>query len=408
MFKLAMAVSCLGAVLLCSCSRTPTVQARTEVRESPAVAVALVKTSDLSRSMALTAEFKPYQEVDVMAKVAGYVKQINIDIGDRVKKDQVLATLEVPEMGDDLKRAKANVQHGEAEVQRAKDELERAKSAHEMSHLSYTRLKSVNEKQPGLVAQQEIDDAHSKDLVAEAQVSAAGSALAAAQQQVSVTQAEQGRVSTMIDYTRVTAPFDGVVTKRYADTGSMIQAGTASQTQAKPVVCLAENDVLRLIVPVPESAVPTVHLGQQVEVRVPTLNRSFPGKVVRFANQLSLQTRTMDTEVDVRNPGYVLMPGMYAEVNLTLTRHADVLAVPVTAVDTDSDKAGRVMVVTHNNRVEVRKIQLGLETANDIEVLSGLNEGDMVVIGNRTSLQPGEEVKPKLTSMAAAPQGRDR
>ncbi|HWD00754.1 MAG TPA: efflux RND transporter periplasmic adaptor subunit [Candidatus Sulfopaludibacter sp.] len=405
--------SVLGALLLCSCSRTPAVQARSEAtHDLPVVAVAQVKTSNLTRSMALTAEFKPYQEVEVMAKVAGYVKQINVDIGDRVKMDQVLATLEIPEMADDMKRAKANVQHSQAEVRRANDELERAKSAHDMTHLSYTRLNAVNKSQPGLVAQQEIDDAHSKDLVAEAQVSAARSAASAAEEQVAVSQAEQGRVATMMNYTRVTAPFAGVVTKRFADTGSMIQAGTASQTQAMPLVKLAENDTLRLIVPVPESAVPTVHLGQQVEVRVPTLNRSFPGKVVRFANQLALQTRTMDTEVDVANPGYVLMPGMYAEVNLTLTRRSDVLAVPVTAVDADTEngasKTGRVMVVTHNNRVEVRKIQLGLETANDIEVLSGLNEGDQVVIGGRSGLQPGEEVKPKLTAMGATPQGGDK
>jgi len=184
----------------------------------------------------------------------------------------------------------------------------------------------------------------------------------------------------------------------------MIQAGTASQTQAMPVVRLSENSKLRLILPVPESSVATVHIGQQVEVRVPTLKRSFPGTVARFADKLSLATRTMDTEVDVLNPTLVLIPGMYAEVNLSLARRNGVLAVPVTAVDVDSDQTGggasggHVMVVTPNNRVEVRKIALGLETANRVEVVSGLNEGDMVVIGGRASLQPGEEVRPKITA----------
>ena len=125
-------------------------------------------------------------------------------------------------------------------------------------------------------------------------------------------------MKTLIEYTRVTAPFAGVITKRYADTGSMIQAGTASQTQAMPVVRLSENSLLRLILPVPESAVPTVHIGQPVEVRVPTLNRSFPGRVARFTGKISSSTRTMETEVDVPNPNLVLMPGMYAEVDLTL------------------------------------------------------------------------------------------
>ncbi len=391
-------IVCLGAAFLCSCSRTPAVEAAHTV--APSVAVAQVKTEDLSRGVVLTAEFKPYQDVDVMAKVAGYVRQINVDIGSHVTQGQLLATLEIPEMADDLKRAQANRQRSEAEVRRAQDELERARSAHEMSHVSYSRLLEVSHTKPGLVAQQEVDDAHSKDLVAEAQVSAAGSALAAAQEQVSVVKAEESRVNTMLEYTRVTAPFTGVITKRYADTGSMIQAGTASQTQAMPVVRLAEVGTLRLTLPVPESAVPSVKLGQPVEVRVPSLNRTFTGTIARFANQLSLQTRTMDTEVDVRNPDYVLMPGMYAEVNLTLTRHDKVLAVPLTAVDLDAEKSGRVMVVTHNNVVEQRKVALGMETARDIEVLSGLNEGDLVVIGSRTSLQAGEEVQPRVLALA--------
>jgi RND family efflux transporter MFP subunit len=376
------------------------------------VAVARVKTANLSRDLVLTAEFKPFQEIEVMAKVAGFVKQINVDIGDRVQRGQLLAVLDIPEMQDDLRRAQANVQQSEAQVRRAQDELQRAKSAQEMTHLSYTRLDAVSRQRPGLVAQQEIDDAHSKDLVAEAQVAAANSAWEAAKEQVGVNKAEVAKLNTMFEYARVTAPFAGVITKRYADTGSMIQAGTASQTQAMPLVQLAENGLLRLILPVPESSVPTIHLGQQVEVRVPSLNRSFPGKVARFANQLSLETRTMDTEVDVPNPSLLLVPGMYAEVDLSLTRRDGVLSIPVTAVDVDNQDSartaasgvtsGRVMVVTPNNRVETRKVTLGLETADEVEVRSGLNEGDMVVIGGRSGLQPGEEVKPKITTMAAS------
>ena len=180
-------------------------------------------------------------------------------------------------MADDLARAKAAVDRAKADVARAQDEQHRAESAHEIAHLSYARLEKVSQQKPGLVAQQEIDDAHSKDLVSEAQVAAAKSALVSANQQVDVNNAELSKINTMIEYTKVTAPFTGVITKRYADTGSMIQAGTASQTQAMPLVRLSENSLLRLILPVPESAVPGVHIGQQVEVRVPTLNRSFPG-----------------------------------------------------------------------------------------------------------------------------------
>jgi RND family efflux transporter MFP subunit len=391
----------LGAWLTSSCARTERVLAGTS--DLPTVAVARTTTENLSRDLILTAEFRPFQEVDVMAKVAGYIKRINVDVGDRVKQGDPLATLEIPEMADDQRRASAALERAQSEVARAGDELQRAESAHEIVHLSLQRLAAVAEKRPGLIAQQEIDDARSKDLVAEAQVASAKSGLAAATGQVHVNTADLERVRTMLDYTRVTAPFAGVVTKRFADTGSMIQAGTASQTQAMPVVRLSENSLLRLVLPVPESAVPTVHIGQQVEVRVPTLNRSFPGRVARFSDKLSLATRTMATEVDVPNPSLVLIPGMYAEVDLTLDRRNAVLAIPVTAVDVDSAAAtGRVMVITPNNRVEVRTISLGIETANKVEVRSGLNEGDLVVIAGRSSLQPDEEVRPKVTTMAAA------
>jgi len=402
-------------VFLSSCSRNPGVQASAAgSADSPVVAVATVKTENLSRALVLTAEFKPYQEIDVMAKVAGYIKQINVDVGDRVKEGDLLATLEIPEMKDDLNRANAAVERSNADVTHAEDEVRRAESANAIAHLSYQRLAAVAEKKPGLIAQQEIDVAQSKDLETQAQVSAAKSALAAAKQQVHVNTSDVQKVQTLMDYTRVTAPFTGVITKRFADTGSMIQAGTASQTQAMPVVRLSENSLLRLILPVPESAVPTVHIGQQVEVRVPSLNRSFPGKVQRFADKLAMDTRTMDTEVDVQNPDLILIPGMYAEVNLTLDQRNRVLTVPVTAVDNTDDESsgntgkrgarstGQVMVVTASNHIEVRKITLGLETANQVEVLSGLNDGDMVVIGSRAGLQPGQEVRPKVTAMAGA------
>jgi RND family efflux transporter MFP subunit len=397
-----------AAYLTSACSKQAPVHASdARPADIPTVAVAKVSTEDLSHGLVLTAEFRPFQEVDVMAKVAGFVKQINVDVGDRVKQGQLLATLEIPEMADDLRRADAAVVRARAEVTRAQDEQRRAESVHSIAHLSFQRISTVAEKKPGLVAQQEIDEAQSRDLVTEAQVAATKSALAAAQEQVNVNSADTQKVKTLMDYTRVTAPFTGVITKRYADTGSMIQAGTASQTQAMPVVKLSENSLLRLILPVPESAVPTVHIGQQVEVRVPTLNRSFPGRVARFAEKVSVATRTMDTEVDVPNPSLILIPGMYAEVNLTLDRRDKVLALPVMAVDMDnsdsepgSAQTGQVMIVTPNNRVEKRKVTLGIESSNNVEIRSGLNEGDSVVLSGRATLQPGQEVRPKVTAMS--------
>ena len=400
----------LAGLSATSCGRTKTVEAQQKTNvEIPTVAVAKADRSDLSHVLVLTAEFAPFQEVDLMAKVAGYVKQINVDIGDRVKQGQLLAVLEIPEMADEVTKAAASVQRSQAQVTQAEDEVKRAESARQIAHLSYDRLASVMKGRPGLVAQQEVDDAQSKDVSAEAQVQAVKSGLAAAVQQVSVSQADLAKYRTLQDYTRVTAPFSGVITKRFANTGSMIQAGTASQTQAMPIVRLSENTLLRLILPVPESAVPTIHVGQQVDVRVPTLNRTFPGKVARSTNNVQLSTRTMDTEVDVPNPSLTLVPGMYAEVNLTLDRSNDAVAVPVSAVDMDSSGStdgaaattGKVMVVTAENRLQRRDIKIGMETANRIEVRSGLHEGELVVIGNRAGLQPGTLVRPKVTAMVA-------
>jgi RND family efflux transporter MFP subunit len=290
----------------------------------------------------------------------------------------------------------------QAEVERARDELHRAEQSRNIAHLSYTRLAEVAKQKAGLIAQQEIDDAHSKDLVAEAQVSAAKSSLSAAQQQVQVSTAELQKIKTLLDYTRVTAPFTGVVTKRYADKGSMIQAGTSSSTQVMPLVRLSENSKLRLVLPVPESAVPTVHIGQQVEVRVPTLSRSFPGRVARFADKVMSATRTMETEVDVENPTLVLIPGMFAEVNLTLDHRSAALTIPIPAVDLGEDEtSGQVTVVTPENRIEIRKVKLGIQNATDVEVLGGLRDGDLVVTGNRSSLRAGEQVRPKPIDIAA-------
>ncbi|HUS05169.1 MAG TPA: efflux RND transporter periplasmic adaptor subunit [Bryobacteraceae bacterium] len=374
--------------------------------------MARASLEDLTRDLTLTAEFKPFQEVEVMAKVAGYVKKIYVDAGDRVQQGQLLASLEIPEMGDEMVKATAGVARSAAQAAHARDEIRRAEAAHQMTHLSYERLQAVMKQRPGLIAQQEIDGARSKDLVSEAQVSSAKSNLSAAAEQVSFNTAEQNKTKTLFQYTRVTAPFSGVITRRYADTGSMIQAGTASQTQAMPLVRLSENSLLRLILPVPESAVPGIHVGQEVAVHVAALDRDFPGKVARFTGKVQSATRTMDTEVDVPNKNLVLIPGMYAEVKLMLDKHPQALAIPVSAVDPDAgdsqavQRAGRVLVVTSANRLESRKISLGLETANYVEVQSGLTKGDLVVIGNRAGLEPGSLVRPKLTTLSATKEGQ--
>jgi RND family efflux transporter MFP subunit len=304
----------------------------------------------------------------------------------------VLATLEVPEMQDDLTKAGAAIDEADAQIATASDELRRAEASHQLAHLSFSRIADVLKREPGLVPQQEVDEAHSRDLVSEAQVSAAKSSLRTAEQRRKVAEAEKTRLQTLHKYTTISAPFDGVVTKRYANAGSMIQAGTASQSQAMPIVQLSQNNLLRLILPVPESAVSRVHVGQVVDVRVSSLGKTFPGRVARFAEKIQPSTRTMDTEVDVPNPALTLIPGMYAEVNLRVDERRNAVSIPLDAVDR-SGGASQVYMVSKAGMIQVTPVTLGLETAQRVEVQSGLQEGDVVVVGRRAGLKNGQKVQ---------------
>ncbi|MGD1097925.1 MAG: efflux RND transporter periplasmic adaptor subunit [Bryobacteraceae bacterium] len=391
------AVALFGlALALASCAKTEAGGEKTANAPEAAPVVPVVKASrtDLVNNLALTAEFEPFQQIDVMAKVAGYIQSIKVDIGDRVREGQLLATLEIPEMQDDLAKSAASIEQANDEIATASDELHRAEVAHDLAHLSYTRIADVLKKEPGLVPQQEVDEARSRDLIAEAQISTAKSALRTAQQRVRVVTADQTRFQTLNKYMTITAPFDGVVTKRYANAGSMIQAGTASQTQAMPIVQLSQNNLLRLILPVPESAVSRVRVGETVDVHVSTLGRTFPGRVARFADKIQPSTRTMDTEVDVPNPTLTLIPGMYAEVNLQIEGRRDVLSVPLDSVDR-SQSSSRVYTVTPSGGIHIVPVALGLENDQRVEVQSGLKEGEVVVVGRLAGLREGQQVQTK-------------
>jgi RND family efflux transporter MFP subunit len=362
-------------------------------------AVVLAEKKPLSNSLTLSADFIPFQEVDVHAKIAGYIRKIYVDVGDRVKAGQTLAILEVPELNAQVQGAQATTQRSKDAIRRAQGDLDRAQSLHAATHLDYTRLKQAAAARPGLIAEQELDDSLAKDKEGEADVAAKQAALSEAQSQLGEALAEQQRFGAMSNYTRITAPFDGIVTKRYVDTGALVQAGTNSNTQALPVVRVAETDRFRLVLPVPESAVPAVRLGSAVTVNVPSLKRSFEGKISRYADAVTPETRTMHTEVDVRNETGGIVQGMYAQVTLALTRTDPVLTVPVQAVTRNGDEAS-VLIVDRNDRVEERHVQLGLEGSDELQVLNGLSVNDRVIVGARAEYRPGDVVAPKLVGQS--------
>jgi RND family efflux transporter MFP subunit len=384
------------ATVQISCSHSGRAQ-QSGTGESSLVVVpaARVARSSIVSKTLLTAEFQPFQEVDVMAKVAGYVRTIRVDLGDRVREGQLLAELEIPEMTDEISKAAAIVEQGGAEAGAASDELQRAESSHHIAHLSYTRLLEVIKREPGLIPQHELDEVRSRDLIAEAQLASARSKLRVEEQRTRVAKAEEARLRTMRNYVTIAAPFAGTVTRRYANVGSMIQAGIASQSQAMPLVRLSQISTLRLSLPVPETLVPTIRVGQPVEVRVRSMERSFEGRIARFASRLDTATRTMVAELDVPNPAGVLMPGMYAEVSLESKPQGDVLAAPVEAIER-TGSATRVYAIDKWGAVQVIPVQLGVEDAHRAQILSGLVEGDLVITGRRAGLTAGDKVKAKV------------
>jgi RND family efflux transporter MFP subunit len=361
---------------------------------APVAAVVKVGHGTLGTPLTLAGGFKPFQEVDLHAKVAGYIKTMYVDVGSHVKEGQTLAVLEVPELAAELSGADAAVRRAKEEIRRAQGDVQRAKSAHEATHAMADRLTQASDSRAGLVAQQEVDDARAKDLEGEAQVSSAQAALSAAEQALDVAVATQQQYKALSDYTRITAPFTGVITVRYADTGSLIAAGTSSSTQSAPVVRIAQISVLRLVLPIPESIAGQIRLGDPVKVHVQALNQDSVGKVSRFADALDPQTRTMETEIDFQNPGGKLLPGMYVEAKIGVAAKTDVLTVPLEAVETNGSE-GTVLVVSTQNTLEERKVQLGLQGSTHVEVLSGLSDGERVVIGSRNEFRAGMKVTPK-------------
>jgi RND family efflux transporter MFP subunit len=318
----------------------------------PVVAAARVARTDLARRTEYTAELHPYLDADLHAKVAGYLKTITVDIGDRVKAGQVIATLDLPEQQADLAKAEADL---------------------DVMKLKFDRISAVASREPGLLAQQEIDKARGD---------------------YEMAKAAANRTRTMVDYARIVAPFDGVITKRYADPGALIQAGTASSSQSMPVVHLAELARLRLDFPVPQSIAPEIVPGMPVTITIQASGDVTHGVIARETDAVDPSTRMMRVEVDVDNRNLRLKPGMYATVSLELQSASAVLAVPVQSVLQGDQPT--VWTIDLNGKIVPREVTLGLQSADKVEILSGLSQGDAVIFGSRDAVHPGMTVQAKF------------
>lgn len=397
----ALGAAVLGAALLTGCSGTQPVNASNAPATETAVTVAVanVERRPISRTLTISSELVPYQEIDLYAKESGYLKQLLVDYGTRVKKGQLVAELEIPELQMQLQQDAAAIKNQQGLIDQFQHQAERVGAQVNMYELQFKRLKSVADAKKGMVAQQEVDDADDKYLAAQAQFEAAKSSVASAQSELAAAQAREQRDRVLFDYSRIYAPFSGIITQRYANEGTLVQAGTSSSTNVLPIAKLSQDDLFRLVIPVPESYVRYIHVGDPVAVHVSSLDRNFPGTVTRFSTDVNQSTRTMHTEVNVPNPKGVLMPGLYADATITLEKKNDALSVPLQAVNEGTNGA-TVDVVTPENRIEVRPVQLGLESADWAQVVSGLNGGEKVVVSDRSALKQGNPVTPHPAEMS--------
>jgi len=346
------------AVALFLLTRRPEVVAEAP---PPPKTVAVVKAgrADLVRTVSITAEMRPWEEIDVHAKVTGYLKSIDVDIGDRVRQGQVFARLDVPELDQDQNKAAAD---------------------YRVAKLDYDRVQAVQKRQPGLLAQVDVDKAEAVYGVAKATLE---------------------RMKILSDYATISAPFDGVVTWRFVDPGALIQSGTAPGSRAIPIVHLADILVLRLDFPAPESIVPLMRVGMPVEVVVSATHETIHATVARLTDKVDQETRTMTVEIDLDNRDLRLKPGMYATATIALEKKARALAAPLQAV-LFGDKP-TVWLVHPDGAVEQRAVTLGIQTPDFVEITSGCVEGDLLVGGSRGEIAAGMKVTPKLIDATTTP-----
>ncbi|MGB8682544.1 MAG: efflux RND transporter periplasmic adaptor subunit [Candidatus Binatus sp.] len=348
------------------------------------------RQGEIDKSIEIPGDVVGFYEAALHAKVTGYLKSISVDKGDSVKTGQVLAEIEVPELQSNLVRSQASL---------------------EIERITYDRLRKVQQSDPRLIAQQDVDMAYAKYREAQAAVAT---------------------LQTMVGYTRIIAPFDGVITGRFADPGALIRAGggdigvdetsgliSPGATEGAgghregggPILTLADIDKLRVYIYVPEASYPFIHVGTPASLHFDEFpDRVFNGTVARYASSLDLATRTMLTEVDIDNPKRLVYPRSYAHVTIELVRHPDALSVPASAIQGSGDSA-RLLVVKDGRLVEA-PVKTGINTGAYVEVTSGLSPRSLVVTTYSNNLTPGQQVDCRIQNVdgqatSASAQGSD-
>jgi RND family efflux transporter MFP subunit len=361
-------------------------ESRTSSSSLLQVNVAEVKRASSETSLVLPGSIEAVTEAPVLARASGYIRKRLADIGDRVAAGQVLAEIEAPEIEQQTLQAKAQVEQSASAIQQAQASLAQGQANLQLAEVTKERWQKLFDK--GVVSRQENDTYRAQWAAQQANVESLGKAVAAARGNLAAAQANLARLQDMQSYQTVRAPFSGVITLRNVDTGMLVTEG------ATLLYRIAQTDRLRTYLNVPQAEAGSVRPGQKATLVIPDLaGRKFPGVVTRTANALDPSSRTLLVEVQAANAGGLLLPGMYAQVDLAVPRKEPPLTIPGDTLVV-RDNITQVAVVSADGTVHYHRIQLGRDFGDRLEVLSGLEQGQLLAVNPSDSVREGVKVKP--------------
>jgi RND family efflux transporter MFP subunit len=324
-------------------------------------------------------------EAPVLARATGYIIKRNVDIGDRVAAGQVLAEIEAPELKQQIRQAQAAIDQANQSVQQAEAGLIQGRANLGLAKVTRDRYQTLLAQK--VVAQQDFDTRQAQWEASVANVQALDKAIGAARSNAAAAEANLARLNDLLGYLMVRAPFAGVITVRNVDTGALVNEGSTLLFR------IAQTDRLRTYVNVPQSDADSVRVGQKATLLVSDLGgRKFTGTVARTANALDPATRTLLVEVQIDNGGGVLLPGMYTQVDLSVPRKNPPLMIAADALVVRSN-GPQVAVVGADGTVHFALVQLGRDLGDRLEALSGVQEGDRLVVNPGDAVREGAKVK---------------
>jgi len=361
-------------------------ESRAEDSALPVVNVEPVERSGHNSNLLLPGNVQAITEAPILARASGYIRKRYADIGDRVTAGQVLAEIEAPELDQQIKQAGATIDQANSTVQQAEAALQQGQANANLAKVNSQRYANLLAK--GVVSKQDNDTYQAQFEAQQANVQALGKAVAAARSNAAAAQANLDRLRELQGYQTVRAPFAGVITLRNIDSGVLVNEGNTLLFR------IAQTDRLRLYVNVPQGQSDMVRRGQAATLTIPDLSgRQFRGTVSRTANALDPATRTLLVELEVPNGSGVLMPGMYAQVDLSIPRTNPPLMIPGDTLVVRAD-GPQVAVVNSDGVVHFTRVQLGRDFGAELEALSGVEEGQLLAVNPSDAVREGVRVKP--------------